>query len=34
MPLSGGLGIATTRMPVRAPADPSTWVVPGLGVDS
>ncbi|WP_019703546.1 GlxA family transcriptional regulator [Paracidovorax oryzae] len=32
--LSGGLGIATVRMPVRAPADPSTWVVPGLGVDS
>lgn len=32
--LSGGLGISTTRMPVRAPADPSTWVVPGLGVDS
>lgn len=33
VPLSGGMNIGTVRMPARAPADTSTWVVPGLGVD-
>lgn len=32
--LTGGMSIATVRMPVRASPDTSTWVVPGLGVDS
>lgn len=35
VPLTGGMSISTKRMPGRAAAiDPSTWVVPGLGVDS
>lgn len=32
--LGGGLQLATTAMPARARADASTWIVPGLGVDS
>lgn len=32
--LSGGLSIATAPMPRRATVDTSTWIVPGLGVDS
>lgn len=31
--LSSGLRIGTQALPVRARADASTWVVPGLGVD-
>ncbi|GKS91483.1 helix-turn-helix domain-containing protein [Acidovorax sp. SUPP2539] len=34
VPLSGGLVIETVRMPMRASADASTWIVPGLGVES
>lgn len=30
--LSGGMNIGTVRLPARAPADTSTWIVPGLGV--
>lgn len=32
--LSSGLSIGTVRMPVRESADSSTWIVPGLGLDS
>lgn len=32
--LSGGLSIETVRMLVRESADSSTWIVPGLGLDS
>lgn len=31
--LSSGLRIGTQALPVRARADASTWIVPGLGVD-
>lgn len=34
VPLTGGMSIVTARIPARSPVDPSTWVVPGLGVDS
>lgn len=32
--LSGGLSVETLRMPQRRSSDASTWIVPGLGVDS
>lgn len=32
--LAGGMSMDTVRMPASASADTSTWVVPGLGVDS
>lgn len=32
--LSSGLSIGTVRMPVRESDDSSTWIVPGLGLDS
>ena len=32
--LSSGLSIETVRMPVRESVDLSTWIVPGLGLDS
>lgn len=32
--LSSGLSIGTVRMPVRVSNDSSTWIVPGLGLDS
>jgi len=32
--LSGGLCIGTARMPLRQSADSSTWIVPGLGLES
>jgi transcriptional regulator GlxA family with amidase domain len=32
--LSGGLRIETSRMPSHEPFDSSTWIVPGLGLDS
>jgi transcriptional regulator GlxA family with amidase domain len=31
VPLGGGMGIATTRLPRRAANDRSLWIVPGLG---
>ena len=31
--LQGGMHVETTRLPARAGADRSTWVVPGLGMD-
>lgn len=34
IPLSSGLSIETAQMPRRRSADRSTWIVPGLGVDS
>jgi transcriptional regulator GlxA family with amidase domain len=34
VPLSGGLQIATGRMPSRSGTDSSVWVVPGLGIDN
>jgi transcriptional regulator GlxA family with amidase domain len=34
VPLRGGLCIGTRAMPGRWRADASTWIVPGLGVDS
>jgi len=34
VPLSGGLSIEAARLPIRRGRDASTWVVPGLGVDS
>ena len=32
--LSSGLQLATAAMPIRSRADTSTWIIPGLGVDS
>ena len=32
--LSSGLSMETERMPIRKSADSSTWIVPGLGLDS
>ncbi len=32
--LGGGLSVESVRMPARVAADTSTWIVPGLGVDS
>lgn len=34
VPLSGGLQVATVAMPVRSRTDASTWIIPGMGVDS
>ena len=31
VPLGGGMGIATTRLPRRARDDRSLWIIPGLG---
>jgi transcriptional regulator GlxA family with amidase domain len=34
VPLSGGLQCETRALPGRSRADASTWIIPGLGVDS